>query len=501
MENEIVLSFKNITKRFPGVIALKDVSFDIKKAEVHCLVGENGAGKSTLIKILAGAYTLEEGEIMIDGKKASFNNPHEATGHGIAVVYQELNAVNQLSIVDNLMLGKERSRFGFNMVKENVKEVLPYLKEININIDPNTRLSELSTAQRQMVMIAKAVSLNARIIVLDEPTAMLSDNEVETLFGIVKLLKEKGVTIIYISHRMKEIFTIGDRVTVLKDGTHVATMDIKDTTIEQLVVKMVGRELDNTFPPKTRIMGEKILEVKKLTNGVIKNVNFELHKGEVLGISGLVGSGRTEVLRAIFGADNIYEGEIILEGKKVRIGKPSDAVKNKIGLVPEDRRHQGIVKVLSVKENITLIFSRLESVMGFMKKKKDNDTVNKFINELRIKTPTPLQLVGNLSGGNQQKVVVSKWLSIGPKVLLLDEPTQGIDVGAKAEIYQLIDKLAREGMGVIVVSSDMMEILNLCDTVLIMRSGKIVGKLCGEEASEESVIMFAMGVKKHEEAV
>jgi len=501
MENRVTLSFKNITKRFAGVVALNDVSFDIYQGEVHCIVGENGAGKSTLIKILSGAYNLEEGEIWLDGKRVLIDNPHVSTQLGIAVVYQELNVVNQLSVVDNILLGREHHSYGFANVKKNASDVVPYLKEINMDIDPNTLLAELSTAEKQMIMIAKALSLNAKVIVLDEPTAMLSDKEVETLFDIIKLLKSKSVTVIYISHRMREIFTIGDRVTVLKDGCLVDTMQIAETNMEELVVKMVGRELDKTFPPRTRIKGEKILEAVNLTNSRIKDISFELHKGEILGIAGLVGSGRTELLRAIFGADNILCGEIYLNGERVKISRPLDAVRYKIGFVPEDRRSQGIIKVLSVKDNITLIFSRLTQVLGFLRKKEDDGIVNRYIEELKIKTPGALQAVGLLSGGNQQKVVVSKWLSISPRVLLLDEPTQGIDVGAKAEIFELIDKLARQGMGVIMVSSDLMEVLNMSDTLLIMRNGQIVGKMSGEEATEEAVIKYMMGVKGYEKAV
>jgi len=498
MENNIVLSFKNITKRFPGVLALNNVSFDLSKGEIHCLVGENGAGKSTLIKILSGAYTSDGGELVVEGKVVTIDSPVAASRLGITVVYQELNAVLQLSVVDNIKLGRENAVWGFIDKKTNCEEILPYLKEINLDIDLNTQLSNLSVAQRQMVMIAKALSQNAKIIVFDEPTAMLSENEVETLFEIISILKKKGVAIIYISHRLKEIFRIGDRVTVLKDGTHVATINVSDTTEEDLAVKMVGRELTNTFPPKDKKIGDIYFEVKNLSTHILNNINFKLRKGEVLGIAGLVGSGRTEVLRAIFGADHIVNGQIILGGKAIKIYRPADAVKHKIGFVPEDRREQGIIKVLSVKENITIVFSRLRSILGFINKQKDNEVAQKYIKELDIKTPTMSQTIGNLSGGNQQKVVLSKWLSIDPKVLLLDEPTQGIDVGAKAEIYQIIDSLATQGMGVIIVSSDLIEILNISDTIMVMRDGRIVGKLSGDEMSEENVIEYAMGVKEHE---
>lgn len=498
MANDIVLRFEHVKKQFGPVKALDDISFEVQRGEVHCLVGENGAGKSTLMKILSGANDITNGKIYIDGKEVHITNPSEASRLGVAVVYQEMNTVEKLSIVDNILLGMENSIYGFNLKSENVKLVEPYLKRVGINIDPNTKLENLSIAQKQMVMIAKALIQKAKVIVLDEPTAMLNEKEVRILFNIVGKLKKDGITIIYISHRMEEIFEIGNRITVLKDGTYVGTFNKDNITIDQLIVKMVGRELKDVYPDKIKQHKEILLEVKNICNKDISNISFALHRGEVLGIAGLVGSGRSEILRAIFGADSKDAGEIYLEGNKITINSPKDAIHHKIGLVPEDRKTQGIVKCLSVKENMTLIFSKLHAKFGFLNVDNEDNVSKEYIKKLNIKTPTSSQLVGNLSGGNAQKVVLAKWLSIAPSVLLLDEPTQGIDVGAKAEIYQLINRLAKEGIGVIVVSSDLMEIINISNRIIVMKDGCISGELSEGHITEDQVMMYAMGVENNE---
>ena len=498
MADDIVLRFEHVKKQFGPVKALDNISFDVRKGEVHCLVGENGAGKSTLMKILSGAYDITEGKIYIDGKKAEIHNPSDASTLGITVVYQEMNTVDKISVVDNIMLGMEKSRWGFHLAKEDARFVRPYLERVGLEVNPHTLMGNLSIAQKQMVMLAKALIQNAKVIVLDEPTAMLNEKEVCILFEIIESLKRDDITIIYISHRMEEIYEIGDRISVLKDGTYVGTFDKKEITMDQLIVKMVGRELKDVYPDKRHSRGQKLFEVRNLSNSHVSDISFTLYQGEVLGIAGLVGAGRSEVLRAVFGADSKWSGEIFLDGKKVVIRSPKDAIRHGIGFVPEERKTQGIVGCLSVKDNLTMIYSQIKAKMGFLQK-KDEDTITKYyIEKLNIKTAGALQMVRNLSGGNAQKVVVAKWLSISPAVLLLDEPTQGIDVGAKAEIYQLIDQLVREGIGVIVVSSDLMEIINLSDRILVMKDGKISGELTGETITEDQVMMYAMGVETNE---
>ncbi|TCS72873.1 monosaccharide ABC transporter ATP-binding protein (CUT2 family) [Muricomes intestini] len=498
MAEDIVLEFRNVSKKFGSVKALDNISFGVQRGEVHCLVGENGAGKSTLMKILSGAYDITSGKIFMDGKETRITNPSEASRLGVTVVYQEMNTVDKLSIVDNIVLGMENAKLGFNLKKENIKFVKPYLERVGLSVNPDTVMGTLSIAQKQMVMIAKALAQKVKVLVLDEPTAMLNENEVRILFDIIASLKKDGITIIYISHRMEEIYEIGDRITVLKDGTYVGTFERDSISMDQLIVKMVGRELSAVYPDRKRERKGALLKVKDLNNQNVSDISFTLYQGEVLGVAGLVGSGRSEMLRAIFGADAKMSGEVYMKGQKVDINSPRDSIKKGIGFVPEDRKTQGIIRCLSVKENLTLIYSQLNANHGFLKKKKENKVTRDYINRMNIKTPNKEQLVGRLSGGNSQKVVIAKWLSIAPDILLLDEPTQGIDVGAKAEIYQLIDQLAREGIGVIVVSSDLMEIINLSNRILVMKDGSIAGELSGDHITEDQVMLYAMGVESNE---
>ena len=463
MNDPILLEFCRVRKQFGPVIALNDVSFSVRAGEVHCLVGENGAGKS--------------------GKPVRIETPAQAAAYGISVVYQDVTNVDKLSIADNIVLGSENSRFGFNQKKKNYEFVRPFLQQVGLEVDPSALMETLSIAQKQMVMIAKALSKNARLIVLDEPTAMLNEQEVHTLFQIICSLRDRGITVVYISHRMEEIYRIGDRVTVLKDGGYVGTWDLSSIDTQQI-----------------RPIGKELLRVENLTTEKIAGVSFTLHEGEVVGLAGLVGSGRTEVLRAIFAADKLYRGKVVLEGNELSLSSSIDAIRHGIGLLPEERKRQGIVNCLSVKDNITMLYSQLHAKCGFLRKADDDAIVRHYIDELHIKTPSAMQAVGNLSGGNQQKVVVSKWLSISPRFLLLDEPTQGIDVGAKADIYQLIDRLAREGMGVIVVSSDLIEIINLSNRIVVMRDGQAIKTLESDELTEENVMLYAMGVNADEKA-
>lgn len=498
MKDNIILKFDHVLKQFGSVKALKEVSFEVVKGEVHCLVGENGAGKSTLMKILSGAYDIDGGAVFIDGEEANIVNPSTAAKLGVAVVYQDMNTVEKLSIVDNIMLGNEVAKLGFHSRQKNIEKVSNYLETVGITNPPTEQMENLSIAKKQMVMIAKALTQKAKIIVLDEPTAMLNEQEVRLLFEIIGKLKVKGITIIYISHRMEEIYEIGDRVSVLKDGGYVGTYDTEEMPVDKLIVKMVGRELKDVYPSKQRDIGEEIFRVEGICNEKLDNISLSLRRGEVLGISGLVGSGRTELLRAIFGVDRKAAGKVYLHQKQAKIMSPKDAIRNQIGLVPEERKTQGVVNCLTVLENITMIYSQIHSRMGFLQKGDEHSVTKDFIQQLDIKTSGLMQPVGNLSGGNQQKVVLAKWLSIAPDLLLLDEPTQGIDVGAKAEIYQLINQLARQGMGVIVVSSDLVEIINLSNRILVMREGEIAGELEGDAITEDQIMMYAMGVKKDE---
>lgn len=494
--NEIELRFENVTKTFGSVKALKSVSFDIKKGEVHCLVGENGAGKSTLIKILAGSYIIDSGQVYIEEEPVLITDPLDGVNKGIAVVYQELNTIPYMTVADNFILGMERQKWGFNKKAENIELARTYLKCVDLDIEPTTMMSKLSVAQRQMVEVAKALAHNAKIIVFDEPTAFLSEKEVGVLFEKIKDLQAQGITIIYISHRMDELFQIGNRITILKDGTYVGTYSLKDVTVDEIVQLMVGRELSSVYPKVNTEFGKVALRVEHLKNSVLKDVSIEVRAGEVLGISGLVGSGRSELLRAIYGADKLNSGEIYVFGKNVSIRTPADAIANNIGMLPEDRRSLGIIGCLSVKDNISLILSKLTSKFGFLNMKGTNNIVDNYINVLKIKTSSAEQLISKLSGGNQQKVILARQLCINPKILLLDEPTQGIDIGSKSDIYQLIQNLACSGMAIIVVSSELIEICNISSRIIVMRDGKIAGEVAKEDISEENVTRLAMGVSK-----
>lgn len=485
------LEIKNVSKYFPGVKALDRVNLSIKKGEIHCIVGENGAGKSTLIKILTGAFTQDEGEIVFNCCDLDCGRFH-ASKENITAVYQDVHVVDALSIAENIVLGEEERICCFNQKKKNMRRITPYLEQVRLNIDPRTQMSLLTCAQKQMVMIAKALAKGVKIIILDEPTAMLGDKEVETLFEIIRSLKNIGVTIIYISHRLKEIFDIGDRVTVLKDGYKVGTYNCIDIDENRLANLMVGREIHSIFPEKNKAFGETVLQVNNISNKHISNISFDLKSGEVLGIAGLVGSGRSELLWSIFGSMKIHTGEILIQNRKTTI-TPGKAIQCGIALVPENRRCQGIIGNLSVQENLTTVYSRIASKWYFRNMNAERQLCDKYISELNIKTPSKQQQVAYLSGGNQQKVVLGKWLASKPNILLLDEPTQGIDVGAKEEIYEMINKLARQGLGVLLVSSDMIEVINLCNRILVMREGKIAGEFSGN-ATEKQIVEYSMGV-------
>jgi len=489
-----LLEMLHITKTYPGVVALNDVTFTAYRGEVHCLVGENGAGKSTLIKILAGAIQADSGQILLNGRPVVISNPHQAQRLGLSFIFQELNVVDQLTVAGNITLGQERHRLGWLNRRAEEDFARAHLEPLGVAIDPRRRVRDLSVAEKQMVEIARALSFDASIIVMDEPSAPLTEHELEKLFEIIGVLKRRGVTVIYISHRLAEIFDIGDRVTVLRDGRHVGTMNVKDSTREQLVKLMVGRDLKETFVRSPRTMGKEVLTLRHVSWGNrLKDISFSVREGEIVGVAGLVGAGRTELARLIFGATQPDAGEIVINGSVARITSPRAAIRHGIGLVPEERRTQGIVGALSVQENISMAAPRLVSTLGLISRERDARLARRFIDGLRIKTPSLMQKVRNLSGGNQQKTVIAKWLATNSKVLLMDEPTRGIDVGAKAEIFAIMDDLARRGHAVLMFSSELEEILGMSDTILVMHRGRIAARLPREQATQELIMHYATG--------
>lgn len=489
------LEFKGITKAFPGVLALDNVSFKAEGGQVVAMVGENGAGKSTLLKVLNGDYQPDGGQYLIDGKECHFKEPYEAIKSGVSVIYQERQIIPYLSVAENIFM-EEIPVGGGNLVDYHTlnSRTQEIIDEFRLPIHASDRVKDLSVAYQQMVEIMKAFRRNPKIIAFDEPTASLSDSEIEILFKIIENLKKKKIIILYVSHRMKEIFQIADQVVVLKDGKFIQQMNVNDADENDIVSKMVGRNLGDIFLSLDRNdkIGETLLEVKNLVADNVKNVSFKLHKGEVLGFAGLVGAGRTETMRAIFGADKIKSGEIYMNGKKLNITSPEDAIINGIGLCPEDRKYQGIVAKRPVKDNISMAILSSISKKGFIDFKKECEFVEHGIKKLNIKTPSMDKHIGELSGGNQQKVILARWLVAHPKVLILDEPTKGIDVGSKSEIYQIICNLAKQGIGIIVVSSELPEVLGVCDRIIVMCQGRITGELMREEATEKKVLTLAM---------
>lgn len=494
MSNYEVLKMQGITKRFAGVTALLDVDFSCNAGEVHALMGENGAGKSTLIKILSGAYHQDHGEIFFKGKPLNLRIPLDAQNAGISTIYQELNLVPCMNAVENIFLGRESINRGIVNFTEMRKKAQEILATLGIELNVNKPVDELSVAQQQMVEIAKALSFNASLIIMDEPTSSLCENEIQHLYEIVNKLRKRGVTVIYISHRLEEVFTLADRVTVLKDGRYVGTKHISQVDKQGLIQMMVGRQLEEIYPNRGQTHEQTILEVKDLSRkDKLNKISFKLHSGEILGISGLVGSGRTDLARALFGADRYDSGQIEINGSPVVIRSPQDAMKHSIGFVTEDRKNQGLVLELSVKHNATLsILESLQKLL-FIDQKEEEAIVNEYIEKIRIRTPSAEAPVKNLSGGNQQKVVLTKWLARNCKIIILDEPTRGVDVGAKVEIYSLMRKLANEGLGIIMISSELPEILGMSDRILVMREGALVGEFLPEEASEEALVSCAIG--------
>lgn len=495
---EYILEMRGVTKRFPGVTALKGANLALRPAEVHCLLGENGAGKSTLMKILAGAQPLDEGDILIDGEPVVIESPLHAQELGISMIYQEFNLSPYLSVAENIFLGREplRGRTPFVDWKQMYCDAEEVLERIRVKMDVRRPVHELSIAQQQMVEIAKALSVNARIIVMDEPSATLTDHELEALFALIKTLKHQGIALVYISHRLEEVFEVGSRATIMRDGEHINTSELCDLTRESIIKMMVGRELTEEFPKEVFTRGEERLRVEGLCRrGVFSDVSFSLHTGEIVGLTGLVGAGRTEVARAIFGADPIDGGQIHLHGKPATISSPRDAIRQGIGLLTEDRKGQGLVLGMSVAENTTLANLKALSGRFLMNRGKERSITQGYIDELRIKTPGAGQMVQNLSGGNQQKVVLAKWLFTQSRVLIFDEPTRGIDVGAKVEIYKLMNELVRQGVAILVISSELPEIIGMCDRVLVMHEGRIAGEVSGEDTTQERIMELATGAR------
>jgi ribose transport system ATP-binding protein len=491
---EYLVSMNKISKRYPGVLALDNASFNLKAGEVHALVGENGAGKSTMMKILSGIATPDSGEILLDGKKIKLNGPRTAQDLGISIIHQELNLMPHLTIAQNIYIGREPRKFNFLLNdKELTVKVQKLLAELHLDLDPNRKVEGLSVAQQQMVEIVKALSFDSKVLIMDEPTAALTLNEIDELFRIIKGLRAKGVGIVHISHRLEELKQISDRITVMRDGKYVDTLKTQDATIDKIISLMVGRTIFQDAPNIAQKSGQPIvLEVKNLNNGrFVRNVSFKLYKGEILGFAGLVGAGRTEVLRTIFGADKLISGQILVHGKEVKINRPQDAVKYGLGYLSEDRKLLALALSLDIEANTVLgVFKRFAR-FGLTNSKKIRLAAERQVKNLSIRTPSTKQLVSHLSGGNQQKVAVGKWLTADSEIIIFDEPTRGIDVGAKSEIYKLMNDLIDQGKSIVMISSELPEILRMSHRIIVMCEGKVTGELLNKEASQESIMALA----------
>lgn len=494
--SEYVLEMRDIVKRYPGVLAVDHGQLTLRPGEVHCLVGENGAGKSTLMKVLAGAIPMDSGEIRLSGEPVSVTSPHHAQQLGISMIYQEFNLSPFLSVAENIFLGRE-PRLGktpfinWSTMYRDAREILG---RVRTDLDVRKPVNECSVAQQQIVEIAKALSFSSKVIVMDEPSATLTDHELKALFDLIRGLTKDGIGMIYISHRLEEIFEIGDRVTVMRDGQYIGTKEVSEVHREDLIHMMVGRELKDEYPKERFARGEEVLRVEGLgIDGAFQDVSFSLHKGEIMGLTGLVGAGRTEVARAIFGADKLHAGQIFLDGRPITVTSPQDAIRQGIGLLTEDRKTQGLVLGMSVRENTTL--ANLKDLVRFLfvDRGREREVTLKYVDDLRIKTPTIEQTAQNLSGGNQQKVVLAKWLFTGCRVLIFDEPTRGIDVGAKVEIYKLMNELVRNGVCILMISSELPEVLGMCDRILVMHEGRLAGELPRADADQERLMRLATG--------
>lgn len=492
-----VIEMTDISKSFGAVHVLKNVSFSLDKGEIHALMGENGAGKSTLMKILTGIYPKDTGVIRVGGEEVEFSGPKDAEEKGIAVIHQELNIIPQLTVMENMFLGRDlTSAFGVLRTKEMKARTKEYLGRLGVQIDPDTEAGTLSIGQQQMVEIARALSLNAEVLIMDEPTAALTEREIEALFTVIRDLRKQGVGIVYISHRMEEIFALCDRISVLRDGTFVGTEIIKETTLDRIVQMMVGRELGERFPERSVKPGAERLRVENLSDGgILQDISFTARQGEILGVAGLMGAGRTEIMRTLFGVVPKKSGRVVLDGQEITIRKPEDAIRHGIAFVTEDRKAEGLVLELSVRENIALPNLTALSRNGLLAVGKEKHLVRDMITRLNIKTRDAEQHVKSLSGGNQQKVVIGKWLGIQPKVLILDEPTRGVDIGAKKEIYHIMNELTAEGVTIIMISSELPEILGMSDRILVMHEGKLTAVMDACDATQETIMHAATGGK------
>lgn len=491
---QVLLEMKGIGKSFPGVKALQGVNLTVREGQVHALLGENGAGKSTLIKILSGAYSKDEGQIFFEGKPVEIKSPQDAQALGISTIYQEFNLAPHLTIAENIFLGhlpRKGSLVDWNLARARAGEIL---NGLGVSLSVDTPTSQLSVAEQQLVEIAKALNRKTRILIMDEPSAVLGEKDLENLFRVVRTLQSNGIGIIYISHRLKEIFELADEVTVLKDGRYVDTKQVADVSMDDLVRLMIGRDLQDVYPQRTAEPGPALLEVNNLSRSkLVHDVSFKLHAGEIIGFAGITGSGRTELMRTIFGADPYVKGDMRIDGQPYKPRSPQDAIKRGVALVTEDRKGQGLLLKLSVIINTTISGLKQLTRGGIINLGKEEALVKDMIRQLSIKTPTPQFLVVNMSGGNQQKVILARWLSVGTRIFIMDEPTRGIDVGSKSEIYQIMADLTKQGVGIIMISSELPEVLGMSDRIMVMRQGTIVHELSRAEASEEAIMYYAVG--------
>jgi ABC-type sugar transport system ATPase subunit len=489
-----LLQLKGVTKAFPGVLAVREASLDVRCGEVHALVGENGAGKSTLIRIVTGAHQADGGTVELDGARVHWSSPLAAAGAGIAAIYQELDLVPTLSVRANLFLAREDARLGFIAAAEERRRARETLARLGVELDPGVRAADLELAQQQLVAIARALLARARLLAMDEPTAALASGEVDRLFGVIRELRGRGIGILFVSHRLDEVMAIADRVTVMRDGTTLGTWPTRELTRERLVELMVGRPLDQEFPKVRLVAGPEVLSVRGLSGGRVRGASFSVRAGEVLGLAGLVGAGRTDLARLIFGADSVQRGEILLDGRPTAIRTPRDAIRNGICLLTEDRKAEGLVLGLSARDNFALPNLDRWSPWGWISRRKELSEFERFVASLRIQLSSPTQPARNLSGGNQQKLLIARWLERDSRVLIFDEPTRGIDVGAKHEIYLLINELAARGKAIVMISSDLPEVLGMSDRILVMHRGRVAGEIPeAAAATQEQVLQLAVG--------
>ncbi len=487
------LEMRNITKQFPGVLALNNVNLQVYPGQVLALVGENGAGKSTLMKVISGVHKMDAGEIILEGKSVNITSPLHSRQLGVSIIFQELSVLNNMNIAENIFVGREKKKNGFVDKKAQHAEAKALLARVGLDIDTRTKTGLLSTAQKQMVEVAKALSFNSKLIIMDEPTSSLTDNETAKLMDIIRSLRDEGVAIVFISHRMNEIFEISDEIAVMRDGEMVDRMITAEVDEARVISSMVGRDVNDIFHKEEAPIGDVVLEVKNLsTKNFLKDVSFNVRAGEIVGFAGLVGAGRSEVMRALFGIDSRESGEIFIDGKQVNIRNPIDAIRAGMGFVPEDRKEQGLILKMSVRENASIAALSSVAKGWFIDKRAEKNLSNEYVAKLRVKTPSNEQKVNNLSGGNQQKVVIAKWLANHPRVLILDEPTRGIDVGAKKEIHMLTSELAKQGVAVIMISSELPEVLGMSDRIYVMHDGQIKGEVAREDASQESIMKIAI---------